>query len=88
MWEIDQLHQSVKSILSQANMTTFNQWLTDISNGEHPKTAAEKWDSNYEWLNSEQKYSIRLSKGNRVTFTLDTKNKKKVITIYEVGGHY
>jgi hypothetical protein len=63
-----------------AEKNTFNTWAKAVSGGKHPKTEADKWDSDYEVLKTKKMEidgkkgvevkccSIRLSQGNRVYF--------------------
>ena len=52
--------------------------------GNDPATAASVWKSSYKNLQGTQ-WQIRLSEGNRATFTVD--DKSQTVTMLAEGGH-
>lgn len=70
-----------------AGMRTYNDWRRQIvEKGLGPKEAAANVaDCHYELIDKNtDRYSIRLSQGHRVVFTV----KGREIEVLEIGGHY
>ena len=80
-----------------AEKNTFNTWAKAVSGGKHPKTEADKWDSDYEVLKTKKMEidgkkgvevkccSIRLSQGNRVYFY--QADSAEFVKIVRYGDH-
>ena len=69
--------------LTTSEQDHLNEFMNKIRNeGVSPKVAASGWDSDYKQLAGDQ-YQIRLSKGNRVTFSV----VGNTVTMLQVGGH-
>ncbi|MGH7199557.1 MAG: type II toxin-antitoxin system RelE family toxin [Planctomycetaceae bacterium] len=73
---------------NDAAWANYHSWVGHMRQGHHPKVAAElTGDMNYEELTGAKgQYSIRLTQGDRVLFSVETKQRQ--VTILAVGGHY
>ena len=86
-WTVDKSNAdfSMWDDLTQAEQNHWDEFQNAIANeGMHPKDAASTWDSNYKCLQGDQ-YQIRLSRGSRATFQVDTDGQ--IVTVLQVGGH-
>ena len=87
-WSIDTsaINEKHLSNLTDSERQNYHNFANNVASGQHPKTAAVG-DMNYKKLGGSTKnqYEIRLSQGNRATFTVDNKNKK--VHVLDVGGH-
>jgi mRNA-degrading endonuclease RelE of RelBE toxin-antitoxin system len=85
-WTIDKSKADYK-VLTNAEQNKFDAFQNAIQNNQmSPKDAAESTGpgADYKCLQGDQ-YQIRLSQGNRATFTVD--NDARTVTILQVGGH-
>lgn len=73
--------------LTNAEQENLNHWMGLVQNGTHPRAAAQTRAGTYDYkkLGDNNQYQIRLSGGNRATFTVDQSNE--VVTMLQVGGH-
>ncbi|MEM8558913.1 MAG: hypothetical protein AAGG50_13925 [Bacteroidota bacterium] len=87
MWKIDKSRAKFsRQGLTAAEQNKFDAFKIAVhQRGMHPKDAAKAaGDTNYKQLIGDQ-YQIRLSQGNRVTFTVNTTTE--TVHILQVGGH-
>lgn len=83
-WTINKTGASYKQ-LTPSEQSKFDTFQNGIRSGKSPReAAAEMGGADFKNLQDDQ-YQIRLSRGNRVTFTIDENDK--VVTILQVGGH-
>jgi len=84
-WTLDKTTAEYNQ-LTNSEQAKFDAFQNAIQNQQkHPKeAAADAGDTDYKLLQGNQ-YQIRLSQGNRVTFTLDP--AAQVVKILQVGGH-
>ncbi|WP_291296563.1 hypothetical protein [Elioraea sp.] len=98
-WTLNNENMKAVGAMSKVEKDLFNDWARAVSNGEHPKSAAEGWDSDYEsYKGAPTKMtiggkkgsavkccSIRLSQGNRVYFV--QAESQKMVIVLRVGDH-
>jgi len=84
-WTIDKASAEYAQ-LTKSEQAKYDIFQNAIQNQhKHPKQAAEEaGDTDYKLLQGDQ-YQIRLSQGNRVTFTVNPTSQ--VVTILQVGRH-
>lgn len=96
-WKLNNEGAKEVGSMKQAEKTQLNNWMHAVSTGAHPKTEADKWDSDYEVLHSKTSTvddkkgvsikccSIRLTQSNRVYFVqVDSAQYVKVL---KYGDH-
>lgn len=83
-WTLDKNGVTPSVDLTDAEQEHLNEFMNQVRDGKDPKSAASGWDSDYKNLNGNQ-FQVRLSKRNRVTFTVNQADWK--VTILQVGGH-
>lgn len=85
-WEIDK-RSARFGYLSSAAQASWDEFQNNVFRGEHPKIAAQKaGDTHYKCLSARlDQYQIRLSGGDRATFTVD--DTARLVTVLQVGGH-
>ena len=72
--------------LTAAERNTYYRFLDGIRDGFPPKEAARRaGDTDFKQFRRTGLYQIRLSRNNRITFTIN--DTDKVVTIRDVGGH-
>lgn len=83
-WWLDKKGAVFKKI-NKAEQAKFDTFQNAIVRGKHPQdAAAEAGDTNYKRINGDR-FQIRLSQKNRVTFLVKEDNKE--VKILQVGGH-
>jgi hypothetical protein len=83
-WDLDKNGVTPSVDLNSTEQAHLNEFMNEVRGGKDPKSVADGWDSDYKNLSGDQ-YQIRLSRRNRVTFTVDHGNQ--LVTILQVGGH-
>ncbi len=86
-WTIDKSRATYLQ-LTNSEQAKWDAFQNAIQNeGTDPKTEAEQaGDTNYKKLaGAQNQYEIRLSKGTRATFLVDS--QAQVVTVLQVGGH-
>lgn len=85
-WTIDDDNAEWEN-LNTSEENKYNSFRNAVANGAHPKNAAEEARATpYKKLKgSNNQYQIRLSRGNRATFTVNEGTES--VTVHQVGGH-
>jgi hypothetical protein len=83
-WALDKNGVTPKVPLTTAEQEHLNEFMNKVRENIDPKTAASGWDGQYKLLQGNQ-FQIRLSQGNRATFTVDSTHQ--VVKMLAVGGH-
>jgi hypothetical protein len=85
-WTLNKNGVTPSVTLTSVEQDHLNEFMNKVRENIDPKTAASGWGSDYKCLDSRtHQFQIRLSKGNRATFTVDTTHE--VVTMLAVGGH-
>jgi hypothetical protein len=98
-WTLNNENMTVIGGMSKVEKDLFNDWAAAVADGEHPKSAAEGWDSDYESHkgapttmtiggkkgSAVKCCSIRLSKSSRVYFV--QAESQKMVIVLRVGDH-
>jgi len=84
-WTLEYANRCERNGISGAAYSKWTEFSNHIRQGTHPRTASEQMGHlGYERL-SGGVYSVRLSQGDRIYFTLDEANE--VCTVEQIGGH-
>jgi hypothetical protein len=87
-WTIEKSAKNFNSHLGVAAQATWDRFQNAVHQGMHPKIAAQQaGDTDYKLLGTAKigQFQIRLSHGDRATFTVD--ESTQVVKVLQVGGH-
>jgi hypothetical protein len=97
-WTLTNVNAKEAGGLEAAGKKNFNDWAGAVSNGVHPKKAAEGWDSSYKVIKKDNIMvdgksikadfcTIRLSQSNRVYFYQYPVGSTNVVKVVKLGDH-